>query len=485
MPHTDPALPCAADLIGGHWTEPERTIDVTDPATGRVVGTVSVGGAAQATAAADAAAAAFESWSTTTHRSRGDLLRRAGELLRERRVGIGMLLAREAGKRLPEALGEVDFAAEYLLWFGEEARRPMGEVFPAEAPGRRHFTISRPAGVVLSLTPWNFPVSIQARKVAAMLAAGCTVVARVSEKAPLAATEFFRALTDAGVPDGVLNLVHGPSRELTTALLDHPSVRVVSFTGSSAIGQAIMAAAATRVVRPVMELGGNAPFIVFDDADLTAATDAAVLAKTRNTGQSCVGANRFYVHENVLHEFSSRFAEALDGLSIGPGVGERAEDPVADLGPLIDQGAVLSVTALVETALESGGTLLTRDREVPAGGAFMAPALVAVSDGDADLACHEVFGPAAAVMPFRNESQALSLANATELGLAAYVFSANGARAWRMAEGLEAGIVGINDPLPSVAFAPMGGVKQSGLGREGAADGLRAFQDTRYISWRE
>ncbi|WP_415854194.1 aldehyde dehydrogenase family protein [Sinomonas sp. G460-2] len=467
-------------LINGQWRKLASRKDVHNPATGQTVGTACWGDAALATEAADAAAGAFTGWSKTPARKRADILLRAAELLLERRESIAATLAAEAGKRLPEAIGEISFSIEYFKWFAEEARRPLGNVIPSEDPARRHLSTRSATGVVVSLTSWNFPCSLQARKLAPALAAGCTVVARVSERAPLAATELVRAINDAGLPPGVLNLVHGPAREITDALLAHPSVRVVTFTGSTAVGRQIMATAAKRVVRPLLELGGNAPFIVFDDADLDAAVDAAVLAKTRNTGQSCVAANRFFVQDGVFEEFVTRLAGRLDALSIGDGSAE----PVPDLGPMINQDSVASVQRMVDEALELGAKERTSWRQVPAGGSFLRPMLLTDVPEQAALAREEVFGPVAAAFPFTDEAEVLGRANHTEMGLAAYVFTRDAARSWRVADELEAGIVGINDPLPSVAFAPMGGVKQSGLGREGASLGMEEFTEPKYLAWR-
>jgi len=473
----------AEHLIAGRWEPGEATRPVLDPGLGTPVGEVAWGGSAEALRAADSAAKAFGDWSETTARKRADILRDAADLLAERKAGIARILAKEAGKLLPEAEGEVNFSVEYFRWFAEEARRVGGSIPAPEASGRRHLTIRRPAGVALSLTPWNFPVSIQARKLAPMLAAGCTVVARVSEKAPLAATELFRVLVDAGVPDGVLNLVHGPAREVSNELIDHPAVRIMSFTGSTGVGSALMARGAARIVRPLLELGGNAPFIVFHDADLDAAVEGAVTAKLRNTGQSCVAANRFLVHENVAEEFGARLASRFDALTLGHGVPDAGND-LPGLGPVIDAARAQSVTELVQDAVARGGVLLTSPRELPATGAYVAPALVADVPRDAPLLTSEVFGPAAGIVRFRTDDEALTLANSTEMGLAAYVWTSSASRSWTFGERLEAGIVGINDPVPSIAFAPMGGVKQSGLGREGAAEGLEEFLDTRYLAWR-
>ncbi|MGG6381299.1 NAD-dependent succinate-semialdehyde dehydrogenase [Paenarthrobacter sp. NEAU-H11] len=475
-------LKSAQHLINGTWHTAGTAKDVTDPGNGSTVGEVAWGTGKDATKAADAAAEAFSSWSRTTVRNRADLLRNAADLLAERRDELAHTLALEAGKRLPEAQGEVDFSVEYFRWFAEEARRATGTVSPPELQGRRHLSLRKPIGVALSLTPWNFPVSIQARKLAAMLAAGCTVVGRVSEKAPLAATGLFEVLHDAGFPAGVVNLVHGPSREVTAALMSHPAVRAVSFTGSTGVGRQIMASASERVVRPLLELGGNAPFIVFEDADLDAAVEGAVLGRLRNTGQSCVAANRFLVQESIAEEFAARLAARFDAMSIGHGVPDGGQVP--DLGPMIDADRVTAVQALIDDALERGARRVTQRTDVPGQGSFLAPTLLADVPDDAPLVTEEVFGPAAGVVTFSSEEEAIRKANATEMGLAAYVWSSSPRRGWDIPEQLEAGIVGVNDPLPSVAFAPMGGAKQSGLGREGSSLGLEEFEEVQYVAWR-
>lgn len=480
----DSTLGAATDLIGGVVGDLVGPLDVIDPATGRACGRVTMGDAAdaarRAAVAADAAAEAFVGWSQTPARQRADVLLRAVDLLEDRIPEIARTLAVEAGKRLPEAEAEVRFSSEYLRWFAEEVRRPRGEVFTSEDRARRQLSLHRPLGVVASLTPWNFPVSIQARKVAPALAAGCTVLARVSEKAPIAVTRWLTTLHEAGLPDGVLNVVHGDPRAVTTTWLEHRAVRGVSFTGSTGVGAQIMAQAARRIVRPMLELGGNAPFVVLDDADLDVALAHAELGKLRNTGQSCVGVNRFLVHTSLAEEFGSRLASRFDALSIGCGTA----DPVPDLGPVIDADRVDAVTGIVEEAVARGGRRLTAERELPADGFWVAPTLVADAPADCRLATEEVFGPAAGVFTFESEDEAAALANDTEMGLAAYVFTRDAGRAFRFAERLDSGIVGVNDALPTVAFTPMGGTKQSGLGREGGTEGLREFQETTYLAWR-
>jgi succinate-semialdehyde dehydrogenase/glutarate-semialdehyde dehydrogenase len=468
-------------LVDGSWSHGDTTHTVTNPADGSVVGEIGWGNAATARLAADAAARALPTWASRTARQRADILLEGVRLIADRQEEIALLLSRETGKRLPEAIGELTLSMEYFRWFAEEARRPTGEHLTPEAPGRHQLSVRRPAGVVASLTPWNFPCSIQARKLAPALAAGCSVVARVSEKAPLAVTEMIRCLVDAGLPNGVLNLVHGPAREVTTALLGHPAVRVVTFTGSTGVGRELMATAARRIVRPLLELGGDGAFIVFDDADLDAAVEGAMIAKFRNNGQSCIAANRFLVQDRVYDEFTRRFAERVDAMTIG----DPSGDPVPDLGPVIDDTRRKAVEDIVDTALAGGARLLTQPRDLPAAGHFAAPALLADVPVDSQLACDEVFGPVAGVFRFQDEADAVRRANDTEMGLAGYVWTSDASRCWRLAQQLDVGILGINDPLPSVAYAPMGGTKQSGLGREGSRLGLEEFEETTYLAWRE
>lgn len=467
--------------VGGTWREPDsKRLAVVNPATGETVGDIGYGEAsATAVAAAAAAAAALPGWAALPARARADLLTVVSAGLAAEAETIGALLCAETGKRLPEAVAEIRFAAEYFRWFAEQVRRPSGEVLSGDPPGKRQVVTRRPAGVVACLTPWNFPVSIQARKLAAALAAGCTTVSRPSEKAPLAVVEMFRIMAAAGLPAGVANLVHGPAREVTEALLDHPAVRVVTFTGSTEVGRQIMALAARRIVRPALELGGDAPFIVFGDADVNAAAAGAMLAKFRNNGQSCIAANRFLVHEDVYEEFTGAFAAAVDAMRVG----DPAADPLPDLGPLIDEVRVKAVQALVEEATERGARRLTRDFPgLPATGTYAAPVLLADVPPSAQVACSEVFGPVAAISRFATEEEAVTRANATEMGLASYLYTRDLGRAERVASRLEAGITGVNDPLPPGAFAPMGGVKQSGLGREGGREGLEGFQNVHYVS---
>jgi succinate-semialdehyde dehydrogenase / glutarate-semialdehyde dehydrogenase len=466
--------------IGGRWITPsvDRSIQVVNPASGEAIAEIGYGAAADAVAAVDAAAEAFPGWSRLPARQRSDILLRAHALLVERAEEIGLLLARESGKRLPEGVGEVRFAAEYFRWFAEQARRPVGAIVPQESPNRRHLIVAQPAGVALCLTPWNFPVSIQARKLAPALAAGCTVVARASEKAPLAVIEMFRCLQEAGLPAGVANLIQGPAGETTSAMLKHPAVRIMSFTGSTGVGRSLMKQAAERIVRPLLELGGDAPFVVFDDAELDRAVEGAMLAKFRNNGQSCIAANRFLVQEGVYEEFCGLVAGRVDAM----GLGDPVTEPIPDLGPVIDADRKQAVESMVAEAKAAGARLLTGPRELPERGTFTSPALLAEVPDQVALACEEVFGPAAGIFPFRTEDEAIERANRTAMGLAGYLYTTSLDRSWRVSEALEVGILGLNNPLPSVAFAPMGGVKQSGLGREGSNQGLEEFTELKYVA---
>lgn len=469
----------ASLFIAGQWMIPKdgSTLGIRNPANGSLVGTIGYGETAEALAAVDAAQAAFPSWAGMPARARADILQRAAGLLTEQAGRIGYLLAQESGKRLPEGIAEVRFAAEYFRWFSEQARRPSGELLPQEIANRRHQTLAQPMGVALCLTPWNFPISIQARKLAPALAAGCTTVSRASEKAPLGVIEMFRCLEQAGLPAGVANLVQGPAGETTGAMLAHPAVRVVSFTGSTEVGRQIMRLSAERIVRPLLELGGNAPFIVFEDADLERAVEGAMVAKFRNNGQSCIAANRFLVQAPVFDEFVHRFAARIDGMRLG----DPVQEPIPDLGPVIDGKRKQAVEALIEEAEAAGARRVTRAQAVPETGTFVAPALFVDVPDTVELARSEVFGPIAGVFPFETEEEAIQRANETEMGLAAYFYTERLSRAWRIAEALEAGILGLNSALPSVAYAPMGGVKQSGLGREGSHHGLEEFQEIKYL----
>lgn len=484
MPITTRALIDAGSvvpmLIGGEWIPSfaSNLREVTNPVNERVIAQIAYGGEAEARAAADSAGEAFRSWSHTSTRYRSDILWRAYELIMERANDIGALLALEAGKLLPEAIGETRFSAEYFRWFAEEIRRPQGEVFASEDRSRRQLSISRPIGVAATLTPWNFPISIQARKIAPALAAGCTVVARPSEKAPLAVAELFRALIDAGIPNGVINLIYGPASAQSNALIDHEAVEVISFTGSTPVGSALMRQASNRIVRCALELGGDAPFIIFADADINKAIEGLAIAKFRNNGQSCIAANRVFVASSIMDEVCERLGKLTESMKIGDPLG----DGKVDLGPLIDQSRVRDVERIVQDATDSGAYFLGGTPEVPDGRNYTRPGFLVNASDDSALAREEVFGPVSGVFSFDDEEEVIQRANNTTMGLAGYAYTSDQGRVWRLSEKLEVGILGINHPLPSVVYSPMGGLKRSGLGREGANEGLHEYLETKYVS---
>jgi len=468
--------------LAGTWRKAQsgERLAVDNPATGQVIAEISYGSGEDAELAVAAAATAFPAWSSTTARERSDKLLQVATLLQSRASHIGRILALETGKRLPEAEGEVRFAAEYFRWFAEEARRPSGEWYEQEDPSKRHWMRRQAAGVALCLTPWNFPISIQARKLAPALAAGCTVVARPSQKAPLAVIELFRCIEAAGLPPGVANLVHGPAALTSERMLQHPAVRVVSFTGSTPVGQSLVRLSAAKLQRLALELGGDAPFLVYGDADVEQALDAAMIAKFRNNGQSCIAANRFYVHQDVYDEFVEKFAQRVQQMNLGDPLGAH---PV-DLGPMIDARAATRLLDLSQAARAAGGVNVCAGMEAPDRATYVAPQILVDVPAGHRFAMEELFGPAAPIHAFTEDEEALALANRGDMGLAAYAFTASLSRALHVSEALQYGIVGLNHALPSVAFAPMGGFRMSGLGREGARIGLEEFQEVKYVSAR-
>lgn len=467
-------------FIDGEWREPiiEGKKGVVNPATGKVFCEIGYGGVEDALSAVDAAEHAFGSWSSTSVRERANILNRVADLLRERADQIAENLAAESGKPVPQAVGEVRFSAEYFQWFAEEIRRPYGQIIPSDSANKRHIAYTEPAGVALCLSPWNFPISIQARKLAPALAAGCTVVSRASEVAPLSVIELFKCLQDAGIPKGVANLIQGPASATTEAMIKHPAVRVVSFTGSTSVGQSLMRQAAEGVVHLALELGGNAPFIVFEDADIEKAAEDAMIAKFRNNGQSCIGANRFYVHEKVYDKFSSLFASKIMNMKIG----NPTEEKNLDLGPMVNFKGKDRIEKLVSEAEALGAKLLVPKVEVPTEGFFVPPLILEDVPESVAFAKEELFAPVAPLFKFTDENEVIKKANSTDMGLAAYVYTKDLARSSRVTGALKFGIIGLNNALPSVAYAPMGGVKQSGLGREGARKGLEEFMEIKYIA---
>ncbi|HTW15605.1 MAG TPA: NAD-dependent succinate-semialdehyde dehydrogenase [Nocardioides sp.] len=453
------------------------TFAVEDPATLEIIDHVPDLGPADARAAVDRAHAAFADWSRTAPRHRSDVLRRANELMLRDRDELAALIARENGKSLADAAGEVTYAAEFFRWFSEEAVRPGGEYGESPAGGTRTIVTHRPVGVAALVTPWNFPAAMATRKIAPALAAGCTVVLKPAAETPLTALAIARLLAEAGVPDGAVELVTTTDAAgVVTAWLDDPRVRKVSFTGSTGVGRHLLRQAADRVVNASMELGGNAPVVITEDADLDAAVTGTLTAKFRNGGQACTAANRIYVHAAIADDFVERFGAAVEKLVVG-----RSVDG-AEIGPLISSRAVDRVTALVDEATDAGARVTHRAPLPDAPGHFFPPTVLVDVDPASPILQEEVFGPVAPVVVWDDEEEVLRQVNGTEYGLAAYVFAGDLGRALRLGERVDAGMVGINRGLVSDPSAPFGGVKQSGLGREGARAGLREYQETQYLS---
>ncbi len=481
---SDPVAKIPTDLyIGGSWTpasDGER-FDVYDPATTDLIASVASGSAADATAAVDAADAAAAGWAATPARQRGEILRKAFELMIERRDEIAEVIVRESGKSWSDAVGEVTYAAEFYRWFSEEAVRMGGSLSISPGGDKRIIAMHQPVGISILVTPWNFPAAMATRKIGPALAAGCTTVLKPASDTPLTALLMAELMTEAGTPPGVVNVV--PSRRsgaTVGTMLADPRARKVSFTGSTEVGRKLLEQASQQVLRASMELGGNAPFVVFDDADLDVAVEGAMVAKMRNGGESCIAANRFLVHERVAQEFSERFAEAMAALKVGPGL-----DRSNDVGPVINEAAREEIAGFVDGSVSAGATALVGGKAPAGTGWFYLPTVLGKVDPSDPILRHEIFGPVAPVVSFSTDDEAIELANNTEFGLAAYVFSGDLGRALRAAEGIEAGILGINRGLVSDPAAPFGGMKQSGLGREGSHEGLLEFVETKYIgaSW--
>lgn len=466
-------------LIGGRWVDAEagETFEVENPATGELVATVASGRVPDALAALAAAAAAQSEWARTAPRRRAEILRRGFELITERAEEFATLMTLEMGKPIKEARGEVTYGAEYLRWFSEETARHYGRFAQVPEGTVRMITTHKPVGPCLLITPWNFPLAMATRKVAPALAAGCTAVLKPAELTPLTSLFFAQTMIEAGVPAGVLNVVTAADpAEVSGPLIADSRLRKVSFTGSTRVGKLLLRQCADNVLRTSMELGGNAPFIVFDDADLDAAVDGAVAAKMRNIGEACTAANRLLVHESVAEEFGRRLAQRIAAMKVGNGL-----DETVAVGPLVEAKAVDSVAGLVADAVERGATVLTGGRRGSGDGHFYEPTVLVGVPRDARVASEEIFGPVAPILTFADEEEAWRLANATEYGLASYVFTADYSRMFRASDALEFGLVGFNSGVISNAAAPFGGVKQSGLGREGGAEGIAEYSTVQYI----
>ena len=472
-------------LVGGEWIRARSGAEseVRNPATDAVVARVPRCGAGEAAAAVEAAARAFPAWSALPARDRAGPLRRMAALMLERREALARIMTLEQGKPLSESRGEIAYAASFLEDAAGEAVRVRGETVPGSSADRRILVLRQPVGVSVAITPWNFPAAMITRKVGPALAAGCTSVVKPASLTPLSALALGEIGLEAGLPPGVLNVVTGPAGEVGEELLANPGVRKVSFTGSTETGRVLMAKAARNILRLSLELGGHAPFLVFDDADLDAAVAGAVAAKFRNMGQTCISANRFLVQEGIHDAFVERFAAAASALRVGDGLVEGVAQ-----GPLVDDAAVAKVEEHVADALSGGARLLCGGRRVPQGKGyadrFYAPTVLAGAGPGMKAWREETFGPVAPVRSFGTEEEAVAAANDTEYGLAAYLFTRDASRLLRVAEALEYGIVGANDGTPSTAQAPFGGMKQSGLGREGGRWGLEEYLEVKYVSWR-
>ncbi|GAA3594967.1 NAD-dependent succinate-semialdehyde dehydrogenase [Klugiella xanthotipulae] len=462
----------------GEWVraEGDTTLTVSDPATGQPLKTIANASPADGLAALDAADAAQAAWAATAPRVRAEILRRAFDLLQERRDDFALLMTLEMGKPLAEANGEVTYGGEFLRWFSEEAVRINGR-YGSNPEGTGQIVVSqRPVGPCFLITPWNFPLAMATRKIAPALAAGCTVVIKPAELTPLTTLFFVQLLADAGVPAGVVNTITtSTSSRVSAPIIADPRLRKLSFTGSTPVGRKLIEQSAQGVLRTSMELGGNAPFVVFEDADVDVAVAGAMLAKFRNIGQACTAANRFIVHSSVAGEFGRKLAERVKSLTIGRGV----EDGV-DIGPLINADAVDSAEGMVQDALAKGATLLAGGSRVEREGHFYEPTVLTGLSADARILSEEIFGPVVGIVTFDTEDEAVRLANNTEYGLISYVFTTDLARGHRMIDRLDTGMMGLNTGLVSNAAAPFGGVKQSGLGREGGAEGIHEYLSTKY-----
>ncbi|NAZ84055.1 aldehyde dehydrogenase family protein [Kineococcus sp. R8] len=466
-------------FVGGRWRAADggATVDVEDPATAQVLTSVADASVADGRAALDAAVEAAPAWRRTPPRERAEVLRRAFELLTARAEEFALLMTLEMGKPLAEARGEVTYGAEFLRWFSEEAPRISGRYSENPVGGSRLLTMKQPVGPTLMILPWNFPLAMGTRKVAPAVAAGCTMVVKPATQTPLTTLLFAQLMAEAGLPEGVLNVV---TTTRTAAVMEpvirDPRLRKLTFTGSTAVGRTLVEQSAQQLLRLSMELGGNAPFLVFDDADLDAAVDGAMLAKMRNTGEACTSANRFYVQRPLAEEFSRRLAERMGSLVVGRGTEEGVQ-----VGPLIDARARDGVAARVEEAVGAGARVLTGGSAVGGEGYFYAPTVVDHVPDGARLLTEETFGPVAPVVAFDTEEEGLALANRTEYGLVAYAFTQGLDRGLRVAEALETGMVGLNAGVVSNAAAPFGGVKASGFGREGGAEGIEEYLETKYV----
>ncbi|CAB3665287.1 Glutarate-semialdehyde dehydrogenase [Paraburkholderia graminis C4D1M] len=474
----DPSLLKTAAYIAGEWqgADDGATFDVVNPATGEVIATVPRMGAAETRRAIDSANAAWPAWRASTAKQRAVVLRKWHDLMLENADDLALILTTEQGKPLAEAKGEIQYAASFLEWFAEEGKRVNGDTIPTPASDKRIVVTKEPVGVCAAITPWNFPAAMITRKVGPALAAGCPIIVKPAEATPLSALALAVLAERAGVPRGVFNVVTGEPKAIGAEMTGNPVVRKLSFTGSTPVGRLLMAQCAPTVKKVSLELGGNAPFIVFDDADLDAAVAGAIASKYRNSGQTCVCTNRFYVHDKVYDAFADKLRAAVEQLQVG-----RGTEAGVTQGPLINEAAVLKVESHIEDALAKGARVLTGGKRHALGHGFFEPTVLADVTPDMKVARDETFGPLAPLFRFSSDDEVIRLANDTEFGLASYFYSRDIGRVWRVAEALEYGMVGINTGLISNEVAPFGGVKQSGLGREGSHYGIDDYVVVKYM----
>jgi succinate-semialdehyde dehydrogenase/glutarate-semialdehyde dehydrogenase len=467
--------------INGQWVDSSsgKTIAVENPATEETIAEVAAGTREDCRKAIAAAAEAMKSWMKLTPYDRAQVLKKTGDLMRERADALARTMTMEQGKPLAEAKGEVMHSADTFEWFAEEGKRAYGQIIPQSNPAKRHLTIKHPVGVVGAIGPWNFPITLQARKIAPALAAGCTIVCKPASQTPLSLIGVFECLIDAGLPPGVANMVIGSATEIADEFMANPAVRKISFTGSTEVGKKLMKQAADQVKRLSLELGGHAPFIVFPDADPEVVAKAAVIGKFRNNGQGCISPSRFYVHKDVEKRFTEVAVEEAKKLKLGNGLDEGVI-----VGPMFEKKAMDSTTALIEDARGKGAQVLTGGGKSTrfSKGYFFEPTVLKGLSADAKMLTDEPFAPVMPVLDFSKIDDVIAAANNTQYGLAAYVFTNDLSVAWRMAEGLEAGIIGVNDPVPATPQCPFGGMKESGMGRELAHEGLEAYLETKYVS---
>jgi len=478
MKLSDPSLFRERCYVDGQWAAAASgaTLEVTNPADGSVLGSVPKMNAGDTRRAIEAADAAWGAWRSKTGKERANLLRRWYNLIMENQEDLAVIMTTEQGKPLAESRGEIAYAASFVEWFAEEAKRVYGDTIPHPLPGRRIVVIKQPVGVTASITPWNFPAAMITRKCAPALAAGCPVVIKPASQTPYTALAIAELAHRAEIPKGVINVITGSATEIGGELTANPTVRKLSFTGSTEVGKQLMAQCAGTVKKISLELGGNAPFIVFDDADLDAAVQGAIASKYRNTGQTCVCANRIFVQDGVHDAFAEKLAQAVGKLKVGPGLEEGVQQ-----GPLIDVRAVEKVELHIADAIEHGARVVAGGSRHELGGTFFQPTVLAGVTTATAIFREETFGPVAPLFRFNDEAEVIRLANDTEFGLAAYFYSRDVGRIWRVAEGLEYGIVGINEGIISNEVAPFGGVKESGIGREGSKYGMDEFLEIKYL----